>query len=213
MLPAPVSLIEGRPLLDDKAVGRNVGWRRGQSGHSAQGPLPALLCLERDGGHEIHIHIGKPCRHSRLVRFFKFCKGVDPPQSFQLPVLRRLKTYAQAVDPRLPPGRQLFFRDRGRSASGHRPRVGLQGDLRIIVHQKGFTDGRKNLKDLLPLQDRWRSAAKENADNVISLCRVRIGTDLSAKAVHIRLPLPLRGRGGQEVAVFTFSDAERNMDI
>ena len=73
----------------------------------------------------------------RLISPKKVLPGMNPAQSFQLPVIRRLQADAQTVDPRLPVGKELFFCDGSR--------IQLRCNLRVPVYPKRIVNRAENL--------------------------------------------------------------------
>ena len=173
--------------------------------HLFQAFLPSVQGLERYPGHQVNIDISKSFSSCHLVGMKKILKCMDSSQDLQLLVSDGLQSDTQAADSHLAICDQLL--------RGYRSRIHLNGDLRILVHHERLPYRIKYGEYLCRNKEGGGPSSYEYAYNMISLCQRPVRTDPLAKAFHILLPLPLfRGRG-QEITIFTFTDAKWNMNI
>ena len=199
----PIPHIIRRSFLDDQAVSRDM--LRPQHQHLPQGRLPGMEILPRQGGHQIHIDIGKARLPGPLIAFQKVIVGMRPPQARQLLIVGGLEPQAQPVHAAFQIGFQLFH--------GQGPRVRLDGDLRILRHIKAGVHRRKKLLDQLSRQNGRSTASHKDRGHAVLLKMLPLSMDFFDQLLHIRPVLPLRRGKRQKVAVGAFAQAERDMQI
>ena len=132
---------------------------------------------------------------------------MDSAQTFQFFVMGGLQPDAQTVHTGLPPGPQLLFRQRSR--------IGLQRDFHLLFRQKGkpLIQPFQNGRSLFRHEQGRCPASEKDGMHLKAFVQRRLRVNLCKKGIHITFSCRVIGRGGKEIAVQTFLNAEGDMNI
>src|SRR5712691_4174146 len=164
-------------LLDGQRIGGNV--LGGQREQGVDGLLPVLAGSTRDTEDHIDVHIGEPRLAGCGIRRLGICSAMPAAERFEIRVVERLRTKAQAIDATgVEIGKLLRLRG---------CRVGLDGDFSVGSDAKRGCRGVEYAPYLGWLEDTGRATTEKDCLEWSLRRQILPGTEFSAHSLHVTI--------------------------
>jgi hypothetical protein len=198
----PIILKKRSPFLYNKTISGNM--LRFQPNHLLKRLRPPLRTLPRKHAHQIHINITKPFLPRHLITAKKILPGMNPPQSLQFPIIRRLQPHTEPVHPRQPIPRKTLPR--------HSPGIHLHSNLHPVpTERKLLPQTIHDNTNLFSGKQRRRASAKKYSPHLMPSVKRRLRPNFPYQSLDIfSFHLIITG-SRKKITIKTFANAKRNM--